>query len=239
MCRFFSTVRTERSPPRKKPIHPYNKVNNLKNIIIMSDICDRSILHDFGYDCENPNAAGLEKEALLINFDDIDRVASVVTNTPATGQQGAKTVLTKLVLKAGKKANTIVQVKDSFSGTAVAQADGTYTTGFNHTFAFVSFDRSPAAKQAIANMVNTRTVAVVVNKTAPDDSKYEVFGWYSGLGATATVTQDYVAAEGVGAIPITLVSGLEPALPLSFYDTDLETTAAAFDTLKTIAVPAN
>ena len=232
-------VRTERSPPRKKPIHPYNKVNNLKNIIIMSDICDRSILHDFGYDCENPNAAGLEKEALLINFDDIDRVASVVTTTPATGQQGAKPVLTKLVLKTGKKANTIVQVKDSFSGTAVAQADGTYTTGFNHTFAFVSFDRSPAAKQAIANMVNTRTVAVVVNKTAPDDSKYEVFGWYSGLGATATVTQDYVAAEGVGAIPITLVSGLEPALPLSFYDTDLETTAAAFDALKTIAVPAS
>lgn len=199
----------------------------------MADICDRSILHDFGYDCENPPAAGLEKEALLINFDDIDRVASVVTTTPAANGKGPKVVLTKLVLKTGKKANSIMQVKTSFTGTAVAQADGTYTTGFNHTFAFVSFDRSPEAKQAIANMVNTRTVAVIVNKTAPDESKYEVMGWYTGLGATATVTQDYVDSAAAGAIPITLVSDIEPTLPLSFYDTDLEATEAAFNSLKT------
>lgn len=47
------------------------------------------------------------------------------------------------------------------------------------------------------------------------------------------MTQDYVASESAGAIPITLVSDSEPTLPLSFYDTDLETTAAAFESLKT------
>lgn len=199
----------------------------------MADICDRSIAHDFGFDCENPPAAGLENEALLINFDDIDRISSVVKTTPAADGVGASVVLQKLVLKAGKRAYSVRQAKDSFNGTAVAQVEGTYSTGFNHTFAFVSFDRSPAAKQAIANMVNTRTVAVIVNKSLTGESKYEVMGWYTGLGATATVSQDYVASESAGAIPITLVSGQEPTLPLSFYDTDAETTAAAFESLKT------
>lgn len=203
----------------------------------MADICDRSIQHDFGFDCANPPAAGLENEVLLINFDDIDRVASVVTTTPAANGVGASVVLQKLVLKAGKKANTIQQVKTSFNGTNVAQVDGTYTTGFTHTFAFVSFDRSPQAKQAIADMVNTRTVAVVVNKSVTGESKYEVMGWYTGLGGTATVSQDYVDSAGAAAIAITLVSDQEPTLPLSFYDTDLETTAAAFEALKT-ATPA-
>ena len=39
----------------------------------MANTCDTNIAHDFIYDCENPPAAGLENEALLINWDDIDR----------------------------------------------------------------------------------------------------------------------------------------------------------------------
>ena len=47
--------------------------------------------------------------------------------------------------------------------------------------------------------------------------------------------EDYVAEESAGVYAITLASGNEPGLPVSFFDTDLDTTATAYEALKTAA----
>lgn len=193
----------------------------------MANNCDTSVVHDFLYDCENPPAAGLEKEMLLINFYDIDRSKSALDETNPI-------ILKTLVLKEGKKANIIEQRKTSFSGTGVANAEGTYQNGFTHTVAFVAFDNSAESKQAQTNMVNGKFVAVIKNTSAPDNARYEIYGYYTGL-STPTMSQDKVASESSGCAAWTIASGMEPTMPLSFYDTSIETTETAYEALKTAA----
>lgn len=187
-------------------------------------ICDTSVIHDFLYDCDNPPVAGLEDEALLINRADIDFTASKVE----------KNVISSLVLKTGKKANVVQQRKDSFTGTAVEQVEGTYSNGTTQTFAFVAFANTADEKVALENMLNGSFVAVIKNKAAADDSRYEVLGWNTGL-KTPTLSKDYVAEESAGVYAVTLASGQEPRLPMSFYAGSLQATDSAFDALKTAA----
>lgn len=187
--------------------------------------CDTSVNHDFLYDCEKPPVAGLEDIALLINRADIDFTKSKIdADNP--------NIITSLVLKAGKKANLVQQRKTSFNGTKVDQAEGTYSNGTTQVFAFVSFANSAKEKAALEKMLNGSFVAVVQNKTAADDSKYEVLGWNTGL-SNPTLTKDYVSKESEGLYAITLTSDQEPHLPMSFYAGSLEATDAAFNALQT------
>lgn len=189
--------------------------------------CDTSVIHDFLYDCENPPVAGLEDDALLINRADIDFTKS------ATDADNPN-IITSIVLKAGKKANLVQQRKDSFNGTKVDQVEGTYSVGTTQTFAFVAFANSAEEKAALEKMLNGSFVAVIQNKAAADDSKYEVLGWNTGL-KTPTLTKDYVAEESAGVYAVTLASGQEPRLPMSFYAGTVEETDAAFAALQTAA----
>lgn len=191
--------------------------------------CDTSVVHDFEYDCDNPPVAGLEDTALLINRSDIDF-------TKVTYNADQPNIIETLVLKTGKKANVVQQRKTSFTGTAVAQVEGTYSVGTTQTFAFVAFANSAEEKAAIDNILNGSFVAIIKNKSAADNAKYEVLGWATGL-KTPTVAKDYVAEESAGVYAITLASGQEPRLPMSFFKTDLATTEAAFEALQT-ATPA-
>lgn len=193
----------------------------------MANTCDTNIAHDFIYDCENPPAAGLENEALLINWDDIDRAQCAFSETQPN-------VLETLVLKTGKKANIVQQRKTSFNGTAIAQVEGTYSTGTTQTFAFAVFENSADAKANIEKMLNGKFIAIVQNSSGAEDSRYEVLGWYTGL-KKPTLAKDYVAEESAGVYAITLASGNEPSLPVSFFKTDLDTTATAYEALKTAA----
>lgn len=187
--------------------------------------CDTSVVHDFLYDCANPPVAGLEDDALLINRADIDFTKSKIdADNP--------NIITSLVLKAGKKANLVQQRKDSFNGTKVDQVEGTYSNGTTQTFAFVAFANSADEKAALEKMLNGSFVAVIKNKTAADNSRYEVLGWNTGL-KTPTLTKDYVAEESAGVYAVTLASGQEPRLPMSFYAGSLEATDAAFNALQT------
>lgn len=164
---------------------------------------------------------------MLINRADIDFTKS------ATDADNPN-IITSIVLKAGKKANLVQQRKDSFNGTKVDQVEGTYSVGTTQTFAFVAFANSAEEKAALEKMLNGSFVAVIKNKTAADNSKYEVLGWNTGL-KTPTLTKDYVAEESAGVYAVTLASGQEPRLPMSFYAGTVEETDAAFAALQTAA----
>lgn len=200
----------------------------LKKDTEMAKNCDTSVIHDFSYDCENPPVAGLEDEALLINRADIDFAKCTYDETN-------KNIIKSIVLKAGKKANVVQQRKESFNGTKVEQVEGTYSVGTTQTFAFVAFANSADEKTALENILNGSFVAVVKNKSAADNSRYEVLGWNTGL-KTPTLSKDYVAEESAGVYAVTLASGQEPRLPMSFFATDLETTEEAFESLKSATV---
>ena len=89
------------------------------------------------------------------------------------------------------------------------------------------FKKSEAAKKFVNGLTNARVIAIVENNDTGDngDTKYEVYGWDSGLELTEiTVTTEMT--DGV-AYQVTLANGTiaqEGSLPMSLFNTDEKTT---------------
>ena len=187
-------------------------------------VCDDVIAYDVQVDCAELPVAGLEDDAVLINRSDIDFDACVFDNTQTN-------IVTDLVLKTGKQGYKVKQMKTSFNGTKWEQAEGTYRNGAKHTFAFVNPDRSAKGKELDSLILNGKFVAVIENKAAPDNGKFEILGFHTGL-SVPTVSRDYVATEVGGVTAITLASNEnEPKAPYCYYKTSLAVTRAAFEAL--------
>lgn len=185
-------------------------------------VCDSKIANDFLLDCANKPVAGLETYAVLINRDDIDFDASTFDATQIN-------ILKTLVLKTGKKGYQVQQMKNSFNGTMWEQVEGDYINGTKHVFAFVNPDRTAKGKELDGLLLNGKFVAVIVNQTAPDNGKFEVLGWNTGL-KVPTAKHDYVQTNGVTVVTLASLEQ-EPDPPYPFFNTDLATTRTAFETL--------
>ena len=96
------------------------------------------------------------------------------------------------------------------------------------------FKKSEAAKKFVNGLTNARVIAIVENNDTGDngDTKYEVYGWDSGLELTEiTVTTEMT--DGV-AYQVTLANGTiaqEGSLPMSLFNTDEATTDLMVDGL--------
>lgn len=185
-------------------------------------VCDSKIANDFLLDCANKPVAGLETYAVLINRDDIDFDASTFDALQAN-------ILKTIVLKTGKKGYQVQQMKNSFNGTMWEQVEGDYINGTKHVFAFVNPDRTAKGKELDGLLLNGKFVAVIVNQTAPDNGKFEVLGWNTGL-KVPTAKHDYVQTSGVTVVTLASLEQ-EPDPPYPFFNTDLATTRTAFETL--------
>ena len=175
--------------------------------------------------CEN-SAPGLDNELVLINFDDVDRSGSTVNGN----------VISALVLKDGKNGYHYTTERNGFDGDSPLNK-GTYKTGFNHQIVARVFLRSQKNKDEINALAASRVIAVVKNNdTVNAETKYEVYGWDTGL-----VLNDFSAptTDGDGII-YTLTLGTdenqrENQLPKSFYKESLAATETAFKALYTEA----
>ena len=192
-------------------------------------VCDDVIAYDVEVDCAELPVAGLEDDAVLINRADIDFDACVFDGTQTN-------IITDLVLKTGKRGYKVKQMKTSFNGTKWEQSEGTYRNGAKHTFAFVNPDRSAKGKELDSLILNGKFVAVIENKAAPDNGKFEILGFGTGLSVPA-IARDYVANEVGGVTAITLASmENEPKAPYCYYKTSLVVTRAAFESLTVVPV---
>ena len=104
---------------------------------------------------------------------------------------------------------------------------GTYPKTHQHNVVVRIFKKSEAAKKFVNGLTNARVIAIVENNDTGDngDTKYEVYGWDSGLELTEiTVTTEMT--DGV-AYQVTLANGTiaqEGSLPMSLFNTDEKTT---------------
>lgn len=193
-------------------------------------ICDDVIAYDVQVDCDALPTGGLEDKMVLINRADVDFDACVFDAVQ-------KNIVTDLILKTGKRGYIVNQMKTSFNGTKWEQAEGTYRNGAKHTVAFVNPDRSAKGKELDSLILNGDFIAVIENKNAPDNGKFEILGYHTGL-SVPTVARDYVATEANGVTVITLASNEnEPKAPYCYYKTSLAVTRAAFDALTEIPGP--
>lgn len=175
--------------------------------------------------CGKLALAGTAARVILLNYSDISRSLSVVTDN----------VISEIILKAGAKAYEVDSLPNATVGEDTVNA-GTYVNTHVHSATVRIFKKSEVAKAFINGLTNSLVVAIVENNDHGDEgeTKYEVYGWDSGLelsaiNATTELTDDaaYVATLSTGD------TARESTLPKSFFNTDEETTDAAIEALIT------
>lgn len=166
--------------------------------------------------CGKPAIAGTTARVILLSYSDVDKSKSVVTDN----------VISSLILKAGATGYEVDSLPNATVGSDTINA-GTYLKTHQHNVVVRIFKKSEAAKKFVNGLTNARVIAIVENNDTGDngDTKYEVYGWDSGLELTEiTVTTEMT--DGV-AYQVTLANGTiaqEGSLPMSLFDTDEATT---------------
>lgn len=173
--------------------------------------------------CGKPAIAGTTARVILISYSDVDKSKSVVTDN----------VISPLILKAGATGYEVDSLPNATVGSDTINA-GTYLKTHQHNVVVRIFKKSEAAKKFVNGLTNARVIAIVENNDTGDngDTKYEVYGWDSGLELTEiTVTTEMT--DGV-AYQVTLANGTiaqEGSLPMSLFNTDEKTTDLMVDGL--------
>lgn len=166
--------------------------------------------------CGKPAIAGTTARVILLSYSDVDKLKSVVTDN----------VISSLILKAGATGYEVDSLPNATVGSDTINA-GTYLKTHQHNVVVRIFKKSEAAKKFVNGLTNARVIAIVENNDTGDngDTKYEVYGWDSGLELTEiTVTTEMT--DGV-AYQVTLANGTiaqEGSLPMSLFNTDEKTT---------------
>lgn len=173
--------------------------------------------------CGKAPSSGTGNNVYLINYDDIDKDASVLNAG----------VLSSVVLLTGKKAYEFESMPKSTTGEATF-ARGTYFNTFDHAVTLRVFTKNAESKAFMSNLANSRIVAIVENNDTGDkgDVKYEVYGWDSGLTLSElSFSTTYSDTTVYAAKMASEDESKEGALPHSFFDTDIETTEKALAAL--------
>lgn len=173
--------------------------------------------------CGKPAIAGTTARVILLSYSDVDKSKSVVTDN----------VISSLILKADATGYEVDSLPNATVGSDTINA-GTYLKTHQHNVVVRIFKKSEAAKKFVNGLTNARVIAIVENNDTGDngDTKYEVYGWDSGLELTEiTVTTEMT--DGV-AYQVTLANGTiaqEGSLPMSLFNTDEKTTDLMVDGL--------
>lgn len=166
--------------------------------------------------CGRPAIAGTTARVILLSYSDADKSKSIVTDN----------VISSLILKAGATGYEVDSLPNATVGSDTINA-GTYLKTHQHNVVVRIFKKSEAAKRFVNGLTNARVIAIVENNDTGEngDTKYEVYGWDSGLELTEiTVTTEMT--DGV-AYQVTLANGTiaqEGSLPMSLFNTDEKTT---------------
>lgn len=148
-------------------------------------VCDSIIAKAIQANCENPIVKGLESTGAIINRDDIDFASCTVDGNKVTA----------LVLKSGKKAYQVAQEGSTpFTGAKTEMAVGTYRNTFTNEIPIAILDNGPeVAADIIDALANGTFVLILRNKHRGSDglSKYQIYGYYQGLRASAIANEKY------------------------------------------------
>lgn len=145
-------------------------------------LCDNLLSTNVARNCGN--VKGLEKEAVLINRDDIDWAAVIKHET-------YNNVYTAVPLKEGKTGYKAEQMpKGAFADTNTEMQTKNYNNDFTEKLAFRLLDSGVLAAKAATELANANIVAIVKQKNKSADSSniqpiYRIYG-ISGEGLMAT-----------------------------------------------------
>lgn len=179
-------------------------------------------------ECDDQAIAGTGPRVILINYADIDRALSVVTDN----------VITSLILKTGMMGYEVDSLPNATVGEDTINVN-TYNNTHQQSVTVRIFKKSEAAKKFVNGSTNARVVALVQNNDLGEDgdTKYEVYGWDAGLKLSdLTFTTELTDGASYVLVYSSDTIAQEKSLPKSFFVTDQATTDEAVEALLTAAV---
>jgi hypothetical protein len=192
--------------------------------------CVDLIQQGYQKDCAREPKKGLGREAILINYEDVDW-ANVVVGADAN-------IITTLPLKSGgKQGYSVVNFKDPFNGTVKAFHEGTYINSWDKTFVFATITRDQKQSLQLNDpLANAKFIAIVRNEDAGSDGKctFEIYGYHNGLKLTAADHNPY--GDTYGGDLFTAQEQEAGRSAMYLFNTDVSTTEAAVQSYLTPTV---
>ena len=187
--------------------------------------CEEKLTAAIAKNCDEKPQGGLEVNAVLINYDDIDFGAS-------TEDGAIKLIITSLATDSGTQGFFLEGVKqtNSISVELVKKEDS--FDMYKHIFAGVILAPSAVNKELLAQIASGGRYVVVVEKKwkgTDDADAFEILGWDSGL-VISTLIYNSKEADGVIKFELASEDGFEePEMSRNNLETNYATTKVAFD----------
>lgn len=190
-------------------------------------LCDSYISRDIAVNCDSMLTRGMEEDGIIINRGHIDFANTVFGDK--------KNIIKTLVLKSGKKGYEVRSAGATpYTGTTTSMVKGTYKNTWNNTVPIVILDNSPeVCEEIVEGLANGTFVVILRNKTKGENgnSEFQIYGYHQGLMAE-TIENDKYSEETDGGWLATLQETGSPKAAMFLYNTDADTTAAAYESLK-------
>ena len=194
----------------------------------MAKLCESLIAKAIDFACDDLIVRGLESDGLIINRSDIDFAATVFDAQNPN-------IIKTLVLKTGKKGYEVNQLGNTpFTGVQSTLEVGTYRNTWTHAIPIVVLSNTPDVAHNIIDGLSNGTFVVILRnkfKGSTGNAEYQVYGYTQGLVASEG-TNDKYSEDTDGGWIITLQETGARMSAMFLFNTDAETTAAAYESLK-------
>lgn len=187
--------------------------------------CEDKLAADALKDCDNKPVGGIEVNAVLINFNDINKTLSTI-------DVANDLIITNLATNSGTSGFFVEGIKQA-QGTSyeLVKKDLSFDV-YKHLFSGVILNPSAANKKSMSNIASGGRYVVVVEKiwkgVAQKDA-FEVLGWDRGL-VISTLVQNSKEDDGIIKFELASPDGFEePEITRISLETDYATTKVAFD----------
>lgn len=185
----------------------------------MANLCEKLINSCIAADCNNPLFQGVDSEALIANFSDIESVTYDATNP---------SIITGITMKTDTVEEqevsrcfyTVQQLGNTpYSGSNTSMTTGTYGNKFTNVISLAVVDNGPEiTENIIDNLANGKFVVILKNDYVHTDGKnqYSVYGIKKGLKATA-ISRELYNEDTQSAWTVELTEENAPKAGLFFY----------------------
>lgn len=192
----------------------------------MSNTCGNIVSGLVAAICGQAPASGTGKRVYIGNHEDIDKVNSVFTDKQ----------LSSLVMKAGTVAYLFESMPKATTGEATFSR-GSYFNLYDHAVTLRVFTKNQTSKDFMNILGDSRCFVIVENVEVgtAGEVKFEVYGWDSGLTLSELPFSTTFADSTVYAAKLSSDDdSKEGQLPISFFNTDLDTTESSLEALITV-----
>lgn len=191
----------------------------------MASICNYLINQCVAADCDNPLYAGVDNEALIGNFEEIQTVTRSQTNG---------SIVNGITMKPNTSMYTVQQLGNQpFADSNTTMVEGTYGNRVQHEIHLAVVDNGPEiTENVIDKLLNGKFFCILTNdyRHANGDNKYQIYGLNKGLKCTAMERQLY--GDNESAYVITLTETGAGKTGQFLFSTDETTTDGLYDNLK-------